>query len=77
MVHGPLNLINILDYWGDVHGAGASPASVAYRAVAPLYAGDTYTIQTGDVRDGVYDVVAEKDGTVCMKAQIVATSHGP
>ncbi|EFY94075.1 hypothetical protein X797_012008 [Metarhizium robertsii] len=77
VVHGPLNLINMLDYWGDVHGAGTAPASVAYRAVAPLYAGDTYTIQTGDVRDGVYDVVADKDGTVCMKAQIVATSHGP
>ncbi|KAG8412259.1 hypothetical protein J3458_014445 [Metarhizium acridum] len=76
VVHGPLNLINILDYWGDVHGAGASPASVSYRAMSPLYAGDTYTIQTGDVRDDVYDVVADKDGTVCMKAQIVATSHG-
>ncbi|OAQ60109.1 C6 transcription factor [Pochonia chlamydosporia 170] len=69
VVHGPLNLINIMDYWGDVHGK-TSPRSVTYRAMAPLYAGDTYTIRTKGVSDSVFDIVAEKQGTVCMKAQV-------
>lgn len=69
VVHGPLNLINIMDYCGDVHGK-TSPRSVTYRAMAPLYAGDTYTIRTEGVSDGVFDIVAEKQGTVCMKAQV-------
>jgi hydroxyacyl-ACP dehydratase HTD2-like protein with hotdog domain len=71
VVHGPLNLINMLDYWRDVHGGeSAAPAGIAYRALAPLYAGDAYTIQTGGVADGVFDIAAEKNGTVCVKAQI-------
>ncbi|KHN95192.1 uncharacterized protein MAM_06903 [Metarhizium album ARSEF 1941] len=77
VVHGPLNLISILDYWGDVHGAGgASPGSVAYRAVAPLYAGDTCTIRTGAVADTACDIVAEKDGAACMTARVVGASRG-
>lgn len=70
VVHGPLNLINILDYWGDVHGGESLPASISYRAMAPLYAGDTYEIKTNGVSDGVFDIVADKNGNVCMKAEI-------
>lgn len=75
VVHGPLNLINILDYWRDIHGQGTL-RRITYRALSPLYAGDTYRIKTTGVadRDGetVYDIVAEKSGTVCMKSRITA-----
>ncbi|KAL6414376.1 mesaconyl-C4 CoA hydratase [Ilyonectria robusta] len=76
VVHGPLNLINLLNYWKDVHGYGEGPSSISYRAMAPLYAGQTYHIKTSDVRDTdkgkVWDVVVEKDGVVCMKSEILS-----
>ncbi|KAH7143620.1 hypothetical protein EDB81DRAFT_690224 [Dactylonectria macrodidyma] len=74
VVHGPLNLINLLNYWKDVHGKGQGPSSIAYRAMSPLYAGQTYQIRTADVRDTddgkVWDILVEKDGVVCMKSEI-------
>ncbi|ATY58852.1 hypothetical protein A9K55_003127 [Cordyceps militaris] len=75
VVHGPLNLINILDYWKDVHGHGQAPKEIVYRAVAPLYAGDEYQVRTASVEDGAegkkYQISAEKDGVVCMKADVL------
>lgn len=53
-----------------MHGGGSLPASISYRALAPLYAGDTYDIKTNAVSDGVFGIGAEKNGTVCMKAEI-------
>jgi hydroxyacyl-ACP dehydratase HTD2-like protein with hotdog domain len=47
VVHGPLNLINMLDFWRDeARGgdAGAVPRSIAYRAMSPLYVGEPYRI---------------------------------
>lgn len=47
VVHGPLNLINMLDLWRDnAKGGedGAVPASIAYRAMSPLYVGERYRI---------------------------------
>ncbi|KAF1915884.1 hypothetical protein BDU57DRAFT_209809 [Ampelomyces quisqualis] len=47
VVHGPLNLINMLDFWKDtVRGddVGAVPKSIAYRAMSPLYVGEPYRI---------------------------------
>lgn len=47
VVHGPLNLINILDFWRDLaRGSeeGAVPKSIAYRAMSPLYVGEPYRI---------------------------------
>ncbi|UNI16611.1 hypothetical protein JDV02_003036 [Purpureocillium takamizusanense] len=74
VVHGPLNLINILDYWRDVHGAGLEPASIGYRAMSPIYAGEAYSIKTERVGDEegqrTHHIVAEKNGTVCMRAEI-------
>lgn len=72
VVHGPLNLINLLDYWKDVHGNGQGPRSITYRAMAPLYAGQTYHIRTAEVTEGSWDVLAEKNGVVCMKSEITA-----
>lgn len=47
VVHGPLNLIGMLDYWRDVHAAGGKePSEITYRALSPLYAGDEYVVRT-------------------------------
>lgn len=47
VVHGPLNLINMLDFWRDTARNGdveAVPKSIAYRAMSPLYVGEPYRI---------------------------------
>ncbi|OAR01462.1 hypothetical protein LLEC1_05504 [Akanthomyces lecanii] len=75
VVHGPLNLISMLDYWKDVHGNGQPPKEVVYRAVSPLYAGDQYQVHTASVEEEhdakKYHILAEKDGVVCMKAEVL------
>ncbi|EGR51865.1 uncharacterized protein TRIREDRAFT_55881 [Trichoderma reesei QM6a] len=75
VVHGPLNVINLLDYWRDIHGQGTSPDEIFYRAVSPVYAGEEYQIRTLSVvsvyTDLVSELVAERDGVVIMKATII------
>ncbi|KAI8622878.1 hypothetical protein F5Y19DRAFT_483692 [Xylariaceae sp. FL1651] len=79
VVHGPLNLINMLDYWRDhCGGDNGRVREITYRATAPLYAGETYQIsgkrvthEAGD-EDSKWEVLVEKDGKVCMKANILA-----
>lgn len=47
VVHGPLNLINILDFYRDVKEHSSSetmPKTITYRATAPLYVGEKYRI---------------------------------
>jgi hydroxyacyl-ACP dehydratase HTD2-like protein with hotdog domain len=47
VVHGPLNLINMLNSWRDTARGGnakAVPRSIAYRAMSPLYVGEPYRI---------------------------------
>ncbi|PHH77663.1 hypothetical protein CDD82_3405 [Ophiocordyceps australis] len=79
VVHGPLNLINILNYWHDIHGgqdaAQQHALTIGYRAVAPLYAGQRYTIQTRQAIEtataSTWTIMAcRDDGTVCMRAEI-------
>ncbi|KAH6896676.1 hypothetical protein B0T10DRAFT_506009 [Thelonectria olida] len=76
VVHGPLNLINLLDYWKDAYGKGQGPRSISYRAMSPLYAGQTYHIKTAGVKETeggkVWDVLVERDGVVCMKSEIAS-----
>ncbi|RGP69452.1 mesaconyl-c4 hydratase [Fusarium sporotrichioides] len=76
VVHGPLNLINLLDYWRDIHGTGESPRGISYRALSPLYASQTYNIRTEAIQDTEngksWDVVVEREGTTCMKSEITA-----
>ncbi|KAJ5112818.1 hypothetical protein N7532_000863 [Penicillium argentinense] len=68
VVHGPLNLITILDLWRDIHSqaqpVGArpllAPQRILYRATSPLYAGDEYRV-----------VLEEGDGDV-SHVQILA-----
>jgi len=47
VVHGPLNLLNILDFYRDVNEHSfpeTVPKSIAYRAQSPLYVGEKYRI---------------------------------
>ncbi|KAF2655679.1 hypothetical protein K491DRAFT_657973 [Lophiostoma macrostomum CBS 122681] len=47
VVHGPLNLINMLDLWRDTAkdaSEDAVPKSIAYRAMSPLYVGEQYRL---------------------------------
>ena len=53
VVHGPLNLINMLDFWRDSRGEEGEydvPKSIKYRATAPIYAGEPYRglLERGD-----------------------------
>lgn len=78
VVHGPINLVSILDYWRDIHGSGSIPKEISYRALSPIYVGETYDIRTDQVQglsDGKsYDIVADKSGVLCMKASIKGDS---
>lgn len=80
VVHGPLNLISILDLWRDVRGSGDVsepgsflPESVQYRATSPLYAGDEYRVvldeEEGDGRGATVQIF-NPQGVVAMKADI-------
>ena len=76
VVHGPLNLINLLDYWRDIHGNGNTPRDITYRALSPLYAGQAYNIRTEAVKDiengKTWDILVERDGKTCMKSEITS-----
>ncbi|KAI1751525.1 hypothetical protein F4782DRAFT_540805 [Xylaria castorea] len=63
VVHGPLDLISMLDYWRDHCAAGKRVAQeIRYRAVAPVYAGETYEISA---------VLLSKEGRACMTGSIL------
>ncbi|KAJ5902604.1 hypothetical protein N7495_003132 [Penicillium taxi] len=74
VVHGPLNLISILDLWRDVQAPNDDPTSIvpkriSYRATSPLYAGDQYSIELK--KNGAEgDVQIIGPGGVAMKAVI-------
>jgi hydroxyacyl-ACP dehydratase HTD2-like protein with hotdog domain len=78
VVHGPLNLISILDLWRDVRGQGKSgvdpttviPRRISYRATSPLYAGDEYKIVLQEEEDVAKVQILGPGGTVAMKAEI-------
>ena len=76
VVHGPLNLISILDLWRDTRkteGEGlVLPERISYRATSPLYAEDEYRIVLDEgAGDGVGRVQIVAPGeVVAMKAEI-------
>ncbi|KAK0737351.1 hypothetical protein B0T21DRAFT_410804 [Apiosordaria backusii] len=78
VVHGPLNLINMMDYWRDVHSleGEVKAKGISYRALSPLYAGEEYTIGTeavegGSGGEGRYGLVVKKGEVVCMRGEVV------
>lgn len=78
VVHGPLNLISILDLWRDIQGKMAAdqtsivPQRISYRATSPLYAGDEYRIELQEEGDVAKVQIVGPGGAVAMKAEIQA-----
>ncbi|KAE8550520.1 hypothetical protein TMatcc_008558 [Talaromyces marneffei ATCC 18224] len=86
VVHGPLNLVNMLDLWRDVQYAKNEqleaadekelivPERIEYRATNPLYADEDYGIVLEeDAENGMSRVnVFNHNGVVSMKADIKA-----
>lgn len=80
VVHGPLNLISILDLWRDTRGKTQTPETslmpplcISYRATSPLYAGDEYRVVLEEGKEGVSHVQIVGPGdVVAMKAEIHA-----
>lgn len=78
VVHGPLNLISILDLWRDIQGKTAAdpswiiPRRISYRATKPLYAGDEYRIELQEDGDLAHVQIVGPGGAVAMKAEIQA-----
>ncbi|PVI05438.1 hypothetical protein DM02DRAFT_610727 [Periconia macrospinosa] len=77
VVHGPLNLINILNLWRDSRGGiggGVAPKRVQYRAVSPIYVGEDYRIVLKEDTGGNESQAELWDcfGKVGMKATIEA-----
>jgi hydroxyacyl-ACP dehydratase HTD2-like protein with hotdog domain len=75
VVHGPLNLISILDLWRDVNQKRGGdpeyivPESISYRATSPLYAEEEYQIVLGEY-EGSKANIYSPSGAVAMKAEI-------
>ncbi|OIW30694.1 hypothetical protein CONLIGDRAFT_574105 [Coniochaeta ligniaria NRRL 30616] len=75
VVHGPLNLINMLDYWRDYHSNGDQhPRSISYRALSPIFVGETYAITTDSAGSDKHatELSVNKSGVVCMKGTITS-----
>jgi len=76
VVHGPLNLINMLDFWRDTSKNGdteAVPKSIAYRAMSPLYVDEPYRIllEHDPTPEGWRAEVWDSFGKQSMKSTIV------
>lgn len=90
VVHGPLNLICMMDYWRDMHSDGSRDGveqveEVRYRATAPVYVGEPYQIVTSAVTAGgvtsfgeqrVYELHVEKGNKVCMRGEVLSRHGG-
>lgn len=86
VVHGPLNLVNILDLWRDSatsRGPEEVPSQISYRAMSPLYVNQPYRILLNPPKpvSGSSDRqwVAEAHnsyGSVSMKGTILAGKNG-
>ncbi|CZT06949.1 uncharacterized protein RAG0_12536 [Rhynchosporium agropyri] len=71
VVHGPLNLINMLNFWRDLHGGEATPKKITYRATSPLYADEPYRVVMGEEVGSLTDVkIVDSFGQMSMQATI-------
>jgi hydroxyacyl-ACP dehydratase HTD2-like protein with hotdog domain len=76
VVHGPLNMISILDFWRDSQKVEeiVYPKSLEYRATSPIYVEEAYRITMNADAASTSEVpveVVSNDGTLCMKAKII------
>lgn len=71
VVHGPLNLINMVNLWRDARGGDAIPRKVTYRATSPLYAGEKYMVLIDEEVDSVTEAkIVDSYGKTSMIGQI-------
>ena len=72
VVHGPLNLINMVDLWRDTIGKNTIPKKVTYRATSPLYVGEKYRILLEEENElKVCDIrIVDSYGKVAMTGKI-------
>ncbi|KAL4942051.1 hypothetical protein BDV06DRAFT_193181 [Aspergillus oleicola] len=79
VVHGPLNLISILDLWRDLRAGSGSeedldrflPERISYRATSPIYAGDEYRVVLNEEDEGKSNVeIITPGGNIGMKAEV-------
>ncbi|CAD6446181.1 b1d1322f-cf7d-438a-9e5e-c62acb6e3787 [Sclerotinia trifoliorum] len=83
VVHGPLNLIHMVDFWryvieekegkatGDHIGKVILPKKVTYRATSPLYVGEEYRILMDEEKEGVSEMkIVDGFGNVAMVGKI-------
>lgn len=71
VVHGPLNLINMVNFWRDVRGGNVFPKKITYRATSPLYAGEKYRAVMGEEKGKITGVnIIDSYGQVGMVGQI-------
>ncbi|TVY85073.1 Mesaconyl-C(4)-CoA hydratase [Lachnellula suecica] len=71
VVHGPLNLINIINFWRDVNGGKAVPRKVTYRATSPLYVGEPYRIVLEEEKNKITEAkIVDSYGKVGMVGHI-------
>lgn len=71
VVHGPLNLINMVNLWRDVRGGSVTPKKVTYRATSPLYAGEKYRILLDEEKNHMSGIrIVDSYGQVAMLGQI-------
>ncbi|KAJ5051802.1 uncharacterized protein L3040_001573 [Drepanopeziza brunnea f. sp. 'multigermtubi'] len=71
VVHGPLNLINLLNFWRDVREGDATPKKITYRATSPIYAGESYRVIMEDEVGKVTEVkIVDSYGQVSMVGSV-------
>lgn len=76
VVHGPLNLIHMVDLWRDVVGKKEGekmvvPKSVSYRATSPLYVNEQYRLVAEEEKDKVTELkIVDGWGNTSMKGTI-------
>ena len=71
VVHGPLNLINMVNFWRDVRGGNVFPKRITYRATRPLYSGEKYRVVLSEEKDNITEVnIIDSYGKVGMAGQI-------
>ena len=74
VVHGPLNLINMVNLWRDVQGKDTVPKKITYRATSPLYAEERYRVLMDEEKNRVSEVrIVDRYGKTSMVGQIEST----
>lgn len=78
VVHAPLNLVLMLELYRSAHsqsppnsssGPSPTPTSIDYRAISPLYAGDSYTVRLSSQGE-VWCMRDVDGGSVCLSGRI-------